>query len=383
MKRNYIAKRFQSLQTGFTLNTAALEKYSDIIDLSIGDPDLTTDERIIHAAFADAKAGYTHYGNPKGDPELIAGICKTWKEDFDQIVTPEEVIITASSCMGMYLALSALLDPGDEVITFSPYFAVYRQQIEFCGGKCVEVPTYAAENFSIDEQRLRQAVTEKTKAIIFNNPNNPTGMAYDRKESEIIAKIAQEYDLLVLADEIYTAYIVTGDHVPMRTLPGMEERTVTLNSFSKNYLMTGWRVGCIIADPAIIQVINHVNGCMIYAAPSVSQRAALAALPLRQEIRKEYVEYLLKRLTYVTSRIERIPYLDLVKPRGTFYLFPGIQKTGLTSAEFCRTLLEQVHVLVTPGHVFGSTGEGHFRIACTVDTDKLEEAFDRMEKLKF
>ena len=283
----------------------------------------------------------------------------------------------------MALAMLTILNPGDEVIVFSPYFAMYRSQIELAGGVCVDVPTYASENYAISEERLRAAITPKTKAIIFNNPTNPTGMAYDRSTLELLAKIAQEYDLLVAADEIYTTYIYEGDYIPLRTLPGMLDRTITLNSFSKNFLMTGWRVGVIIAEPTLIATMNQINGSLIYSAPSISQRAAIAALENRARIRERYIKAYRERIFYSADRLEKIPYLSLVRPKGTFYLFPGVEKTGLSAGEFCKELLERAHILVSPGDVFGLAGKQHFRIACTVDIEKLREAYDRMEALRF
>ena len=358
MKRNYIAKRFQNAGSGLTLDTEALAKYKDIIDLSIGDTDFITDEGIINAAFRDAKAGYTRYGDPKGDPELIDAVCRAWQEDFEQKLPHDYVLVSASSCLGMALAMFSILDPGDEVIVFSPYFA-------------------------IDEARLRAAITPRTKAIIFNNPTNPTGMAYGNDTLEMLARVAKEYDLLIAADEIYTTYLYEGDFRPLRTLPGMAERTITLNSFSKNFLMTGWRVGVIIAEPELLEVMNDINGSLIYTAPSISQRAAIHALSMRREIREKYVTAYRDRIFYTADRIEKIPYLSLVRPKGTFYLFPGIEKTGLTDDEFCNVLLDKAHVLVSPGKAFGTAGAGHFRIACTVGIDTLKIAFDRMEKLSF
>ena len=382
MKR-YIANRFQRAGSGLSLDTEALAKYNDIIDLSIGDTDFTTDEAIIEKAYLDAKAGHTHYGDPKGDPELISAVCAAWQADFTQELTPDHVLVTASSCLGMALAMLTILNPGDEVIVFSPYFAMYRSQIELAGGVCVDVPTYASENYAISEERLRAAITSKTKAIIFNNPTNPTGMAYDRSTLELLAKIAQEYDLLVAADEIYTTYIYEGDYIPLRTLPGMLDRTITLNSFSKNFLMTGWRVGVIIAEPTLIATMNQINGSLIYSAPSISQRAAIAALDNRARIRERYIKAYRERIFYSADRLEKIPYLSLVRPKGTFYLFPGVEKTGLSAGEFCKELLERAHILVSPGDVFGLAGKQHFRIACTVDIEKLREAYDRMEALRF
>ena len=383
MKRSYIARRFQSSGAGLSLDTEALAKYKDIIDLSIGDTDFTTDESIINAAFRDAKAGHTHYGDPKGDPELIDAVCRAWEEDFGQRLPRDHVLVSASSCLGMALVMLAILDPGDEVIVFSPYFAMYRSQIELAGGVCVDVPTYASENYAISEERLRAAITPRTKAIIFNNPTNPTGMAYDRSTLELLAKIAQEYDLLVAADEIYTTYIYEGDYIPLRTLPGMLDRTITLNSFSKNFLMTGWRVGVIIAESTLIATMNQINGSLIYSAPSISQRAAIAALENRARIRERYIAAYRERIFYSADRLEKIPYLSLVRPKGTFYLFPGVEKTGLSAGEFCKERLERAHILVSPGDVFGLAGKQHFRIACTVDIEKLREAYDRMEALRF
>ncbi len=382
--RNFIAERFRSSGgPGLSLDTEALAKYDDIIDLSIGDTDFTTDSAIIDAAFRDARSGHTHYGNPKGDPELIAAYCAAWEEDFGQKLAADHVMVSASSCMGMGLAMMAILDPGDEVIVFSPYFAIYKSQIELAGGVCVEVPTYAGEGYTIDEASLRAAVTPKTKAIIFNNPTNPTGMAYGEDTLRMLARVAEEYDLLIAADEIYTTYLFEGSYVPLRTLPGMEKRTITLNSFSKNFLMTGWRVGMLIAEPEILSVMLNINGSLIYTTPSISQRAALEALRQRARIRETYVAAYRDRIFYSAERIEKIPYLSLVRPKGTFYLFPGVEKTGLSAPEFCRQLLEKAHILVTPGDAFGSTGAGHIRIACTVDIDKLKVAYDRMEKLSF
>jgi aspartate/methionine/tyrosine aminotransferase len=169
----------------------------------------------------------------------------------------------------------------------------------------------------------------------------------------------------------------------MRTLEGMEERTITLNSFSKNFLMTGWRIGMIISDPAFAAVIKNINTDYIYTAPSISQRAAIKALEIREDIKKTYISKYRERVEYSSKRLEAVPYLSLVPPGGTFYIFPGIQKTGLTSAEFTDQLLERAHILVTPGTAFGPAGEGHFRISCTVPKYKLKEALDRMEKLSF
>ena len=379
--RKYVAERFQHCGGGLSLDTEALRRYSDVIDLGIGDTDFTTDRRVIDAAYADACAGHTHYGDPKGDPELIEAIRRAWKEDFHQEISADEVLVTTSSCMGMSQALMGILNPGDEVIVFGPYFAIYANQIAMAGGRAVEVTTCEADGYCPREEAVRNAIGARTRAMIINTPTNPTGAAYDRATLEMLARLAQEYDLLVLADEIYTRYLFDGEFIPMRTLPGMADRTVTLNSFSKNFLMTGWRVGYIIAHPELISVFQYVNDGLTYVAASVSQRAAIKALELRNEIADEYITQYRSRVYYAADCIEKIPYLTLFRPRGTFYLFPGIAKTGMGDREFCAFLLEKAHLLVSPGCVFGQAGQGHFRIACTVSQEKLAEAMQRLADL--
>ena len=281
----------------------------------------------------------------------------------------------------MSQAMMGILNPGDEVIVFGPYFADYASQAALAGGRAVEVITREADGYRPREDALRSAITPRTRAMIVNTPCNPTGAAYDRETLEMLARVAQEYDLLILADEIYTRYLYDGEFIPMRTLPGMAERTVTLNSFSKNFLMTGWRVGYIIAHPELIQVFKAVNDALTYAAPSISQRAAIKALSIRDEIAQTYITKYRDRVFYASDCIEKIPYLTLLRPRGTFYLFPGIAKTGMDDRAFCAFLLEKAHLLVSPGSAFGSAGAGHFRIACTVSQDKLAEAMRRLAAL--
>ena len=331
--------------------SAAAEKDScrDLIDLSIGDTDFTTDERIIRAAMEDALAGHTHYTSPQGDPELIDEIRTYYKSAHNMDLAREQVFISASSCFGMELALMSILDPGDEVILFAPYFSPYKEQVELTGGVPVEVACLEEEGFAINAQRLREAITPRTKAMIVNNPCNPTGAAYDSKTYQILADVAEAFDLVVILDEIYT----------------------------------GWRVGSIIAEPAVIATIKRINENMVYSAPSVSQRAAIYALRLRGEIGDRYTGEYRRRVFYAARRINAIPKLSVREPQGTFYLFMNIKQTGLDSISFCQKCVREAHVAMVPGVAFGEAGEGYVRIACTTSEEKLAEAFDRLAALRF
>lgn len=384
MKHPYIAKRYWKEQaTAMGQSDVVAKSFDDVINLSLGDPDLITDERIIDAAFADAKRGYTKYSAFRGDPELRAEICKFYKEEYDMDVKDEEVFVCTSACLGMYQVLEAILDDGDEVLMQAPYFTPYPQQVELARGIPVEVPTYEEEDFQIDVDRMESLITERTKALIINSPSNPTGNCLTVETMEKIGKIAEKYDLIVIADDIYTSFSYQNEFVPFASLPGMKERTITLNSFSKNFTMTGWRLGNIIAPDYIIRTIQQVNEAMVFTAPTISQRGAIYALQHRHEIQPAMVEEYRKRLYYAAERVNQIPKLSvLYPPKGTFYLFINIKKTGLTSAEAADLILRKAHVLMLPGSGFGECGEGYLRAACTVNVDKLKEAFDRIAAIE-
>lgn len=384
MKHKFIAKRYWKDQsTAMGKSDEMAKSFDDVINLSLGDPDLITHDIIIDNAFKDAKAGHTKYTDFRGDPEFRAEICKYYKEEYQMDVADEEVFVCASACLGMYLALEAIIDDGDEVILQAPYFTPYPQQVELARGIPVELPTYEEEDFQINIERLESLITERTKALVINSPSNPTGNCLTVETMEKIAEIAVKYDLIVISDDIYTSFSYQNPFVPFATLPGMRERTIILNSFSKNFTMTGWRVGNIIAPDYIIKVIQQINENVVFTAPSVSQRAALHALRHRAEIQPPMIEEYRKRMFYAAERINQIPKLSVIyPPKGSFYLFMNIKETGLTSTEAADKILEEAHVLMLPGNAFGACGEGYVRIACTVNVDTLKEAFDRIEKIE-
>ena len=383
MKHKFIAKRYWKDQSTAMGQSDVLAKtFDDVINLSLGDPDLTTHELIIEKAFEDAKAGHTKYTDFRGDPELRSEICKFYKEEYGMDVADEEVFVSASACLGMYLALEAIVDDGDEVILQAPYFTPYPQQVELARGIPVELPTYEEEDFQINIDKLESLITGRTKALVINSPSNPTGNCLTVETMEKIGAIAEKYDLIVISDDIYTSFSYQNPFVPFASLPGMKERTIILNSFSKNFTMTGWRVGNIIAPDYIIRTIQQINENVVFTAPSISQRAAIYALRNRETVQPEMVAEYKKRMFFAAERINEIPKMSVIyPPKGSFYLFINIKKSGLTSEEAADVILRKAHVLMLPGNAFGNCGEGYLRIACTVGVDKLGEAMDRIKKI--
>lgn len=380
MKHEFIAKRYwKDGSTAMGKSDVLAKSFDDCINLSLGDPDLTTNELVINKSYEDARAGHTKYTDFRGDPELRKEICSFYKTEYNMDVRDEEVFVCTSACLGMFLALEAILDDGDEVILQAPYFTPYPQQVELARGIPVELPTYEDEDFQINTARLESLITERTKALIINSPSNPTGNCLTVGTMKKIADIAEKYNLIVITDDIYTAFSYQNPFVPFASLDRMRERTIILNSFSKNFTMTGWRVGNIIAPEYIINVIQQINENVVFTAPSISQRAAIHALRHRKEFQPAMVAEYKERMFYAAERINTIPGLHVIyPPKGSFYLFVNIKQTGLSSEEFTEKVLKEAHVLMLPGNCFGDCGEGYVRIACTVGVNILKDAFDRI-----
>ncbi len=381
--KDLIAKKHQNTNNieGDLLKN--LDKYTDLINLSIGDPDILTPKEILTKAYEDTLNGHTKYTDSRGYKELREAISSFYKKRYAMNVDDSEVMVTTAASIGMYLSLAAILNEGDEVILIEPFFFPYKNQVEMNGGVAVTFKTKMEDGYKIDFLELEKTITDKTKAIIINSPNNPTGLTYKKEELEKIRDFVVKHNLVVIADDIYTSFSFKEEFVPIASIDGMFERCITINSFSKNLIMTGLRVGNIIAPKEVISVIKNINDHMVYAAPSFSQRAALHGLNNFDEIEKDIQDVFYKRLEYVYERIEKIEFLDVVKTYGSFYAFPSIKKTGLKSMEFTKKLLEEAHIIAIPGIAFGESGDDNIRITCTVGIDTLKEAFDRIEKLKF
>lgn len=382
MKKNFLAEKYLKSGSNPMSETAELtKKFDDIIDLSLGDPDIITDENIIESSFNDAKKGYTRYAEPTGDPELIKEITDFYNCSYNVNYNKNEVMVVVGACHGMFLALQSIIDNGDEVIVHSPYFTPYKDQIEMAGGKFVELKTCEEEQFNINIDELQKLINNKTKAIILNSPNNPTGAFFNKELINEIAQVAINNNLVVISDDVYDGFTYEGEFYPISSVYGMKERTITLGSFSKDFCMTGWRIGYVLAPDYIINTMKNINEGICFSAPTISQRAAIYGLKNRKSIVDKVRNEFMERIDYAYNEIELLPNVSAVKPKAGIYIFMNIKKTGLTSEGFCQRLLNEAHIVAIPGTAFGMYGEGYIRIACTVNKSVLGEAFHRIKKM--
>lgn len=382
MNRLFLNSYYHQPEESILMEIANLAKKStNLIDLSIGDPDLITDEAIIQAAFEDAKKGHTKYTAPDGSAEFIEAVIKFYQKTYGLTFAPDQVRATVGALHGMYLALQVLLNEGDEVIIHEPYFSPYKEQVIAAGGTPVIIPTYEKDGFQIDSKILEEAVTPKTKALILNTPNNPTGAVFSKETCEKIAALAKKHHFYILSDEVYEAFSFYEKFTPLASLA--PENTITFGSFSKAFAMTGWRIGYMIAPSYINEAAGLLNENVAYSAPTPSQRAGIYALEHSEELIPKVVDVFKERMEYIAERVTDIPYLSLHELKGSIYAFINISATGMTSVDFSKYLLEQTKVLVIPGKAFGDRGDDYVRLAATQDMDTLKEAFDRMEQLTF
>ena len=381
MESRFISKKHcNNLNTAMFDSLPILKQDKEIINLSIGVPDFITPKIIIEKAFHDAINGYTRYTEPTGDSEFINEIIKFYSDEYNYNFTEKEVMAVVGACHGIYLVLQAIIDEGDEVIIHEPYFTPYREQIKLVGGKSVILKTVEEDNFNINIDKLKSIITKKTKAIILNSPNNPTGAFFDRKLLEKIAEVAIENDLIVISDEVYYSFIYTEKFCPIASIPRMKERTITVGSFSKGYAMSGWRIGYVIAPNFLIDCIKNINENICYTAPSISQRAALHALRMGKQVQSEIIEEFKRRMFYSYEKINKINGLSVLPPKGGIYDFVNIKNTGMDSKKFSNFIARETNVIVIPGTSFGESGEGYVRIACVVGIEKLKEAFERIDE---
>jgi len=353
--------------------------YENVISLGIGEPDLDTPEKIVQAGCEALKSGKTHYTANAGIIELRKEISKFLKNNHIEYNPEKEIIVTTGAMGALSMSLMVILEEGDEVLIQDPQWLNYKAQVKFFGGKPIPVPVYEKNEFKLTAKDIEKRITDKTKAIMINTPNNPTGAVLDYEELESIAELAIKNDLMVIADEVYHTLVYDGQkHYSIASLKGMKDRTITINSFSKSFAMTGWRVGYAAGSEKIIDKMIKLQENLVACVSTSGQYGAVEALK-NYELTKELKEIFLKRRNLIVEQLNNIKGISCIVPKGSFYLFLNIKETGMTSKEFAEDLLEKEKVITIPGSAFGEMGEGYLRIAYTLKEEKLTEAAERIK----
>lgn len=350
------------------------------ISLGVGEPDFKTPWSVRDAGIRSLELGRTKYTANSGLKELRGEICNYLQRRFDLHYKEENILVTVGGSEAIDLTIRAVVQPGDEVIIPEPCFVCYEPITQLTGGVPVHIATRAEDQFRLTADQLRAAITPRTKLLIFPYPNNPTGAVMSAAEMEEIAAVLRETNVLVLSDEIYSELTYGLDrHVSIALLPGMAERTVVVNGFSKSYAMTGWRLGYAAGPAPLVKVMTKIHQSCIMSAPTTSQYAAITALRQCDDqiemMRDEYN----RRRRYVVKALNDMG-LTCFEPRGAFYVFPSIQISGLTSSEFCEQLLREKEVAIIPGSAFGASGEGYARISYAYSVDHLQTAMKRIRE---
>jgi len=358
---------------------AIAQEIPDLIRLGRGDPDLDTQSSIVEAAVDALRHGCTHYTHWMGIPELRQAISAKLRADNSLSYDPKtEVVVTTGVQEAMYVLFQCLLNPGDEVLIADPFYTSYEFMVSYADGKLIHVPTYETEDFVLQPKTILEHITPKTKAIVVVTPNNPTGAVIPEEILKEIASIAIDRDLIVVSDEIYEKIIFDGfHHVSIASLPGMYERSIVLNGFSKAYSMTGWRIGYMAAPKDFVKKCQMLKYTLTISSNHATQKAALAALKAGDEGIKKTVSTYRERRRLVMSRLDEMG-LTYGYPAGAMYVFVNITRTGRNSYEFCLDLLKDAHIQIFPGTVYGVNGEGYVRISLMAPVDVLEEAMNRM-----
>jgi len=380
MSREFIAKRVATLKpSGIRKFFDIVATMDDVISLGIGEPDFTTPEPILEAGIDAIRNGETHYTSNAGIFELREAISDLLEEKYQVKYDPvDEVVVTVGVSEALYLALTAVINPGEEIIIPTPCFVSYQAEVLLAGGVPVEVPGSMENNFQPEPALIEAAITPKTKAIFIGYPNNPTGAVASRDTLLEVSRIAEKHDLLVISDEIYDSLVYGVKHVCFASLPGMKERTITLGGFSKSYAMTGWRVGYAAAPAEILQGLVRVHQYTVMSAPSMSQLAALAAIRVGAEYAEEMRLKYDRRRQLIVNGLNDIG-LETFMPQGAFYAFPKINSTGLDDEKFAQNLLKEEKVAVVPGSAFGAGGVGFVRCSYATRYEKIEIALERIK----
>lgn len=355
-----------------------LDTMDDVVSLTVGQPDFVTPWHIREVGMESLQRGKTYYTSNAGVPELRAEICRYLDRRFGLSYGSDETLVTVGGSEAIDLAIRAITEPGDEVIIPTPSFVCYEPIVKLCGGVPVTIPTKKEDRFKLTPEALSAAITPRTKMVVLPFPNNPTGAILTQEELEGLAAVLEHTNIAVLSDEIYAEMTYGRRHVSIAALPGMKERTILVNGFSKAFAMTGWRLGFLAAPRPITEQMLKIHQYAIMCAPTTSQLAAVEALRNGDpDIEMMTAEYDRRRL-YIRAGLSAIG-LDSFEPEGAFYIFPEIGKYGLSSDEFCNRLLYEKRCAIVPGTAFGEGGEGFARLSYAYSVRHIDKALERME----
>ncbi|MGC9189471.1 MAG: pyridoxal phosphate-dependent aminotransferase [Conexivisphaera sp.] len=355
-------------------------RYPDVVNLTLGEPDAATPANVRDAARRALEEGFTHYTPNAGLPELRRAISERYARDYGAHVDQEEVLVTQGGSQAILEAMAAVMDEGDSVLVPTPAFVGYAGAASLLGIRAIEVETSADGGFMPTVESLRAAADGRTRAIIVNSPGNPTGAVYSRRTIEEIISFAEERDLWIISDEVYEKFIYGAEFVSLSSFDrDVRGRTIIVNSFSKTYAMTGWRLGYMIAPKSVVEAAVKFQMYDAVCPSSIAQRAAVEALSGPQDFTSSYVAEVGRRLDYAYSRLSSMRGVRAVRPRGAFYIFPRID-LGMSSAELARALIQEERVAVVPGSAFGRGGEGHVRISLAASMDAIGRGLDGLER---
>lgn len=358
------------------------QEIPDVISLAVGEPDFTPPIHALNAGMKAAKEGKTHYTLTNGISELREALAQKVYRDYGlHYDSKSEILVTIGGTEAIFISLMGMVNPGDEVLILNPGFVLYEPSVLLAGGIPVYIPLLEKNRFKPSVDDVMSLITDKSRVIILNFPNNPTGASLSQDEAATLAKVAVDHDLITISDEVYEKITYDGaEHNNLATFPEMRERTLVVNSFSKTYAMTGLRVGYIYGPKNLISSAWLVHQYTVACVNSLAQHIALAALTGPQDFVANMVEEFNKRRQLVHRRLLAIEGFRNVLPEGAFYAFPNIESFGMSSEDFAQFLLREGHVAVVPGSAFGDYGEGHIRISYATAYEQLETAFDRIEK---
>jgi len=378
---SYLAPRVREIQPSGIRRFFDLASGSkDIITLGVGEPDFITPWHVREACVYSLERGYTSYTSNAGTPELREAIAEYLYTGYQVKYDPkDEILVTVGGSEAIDLALRALVEPGDEILIPVPCYISYSPITMIGGGVPVEIETYAQYDFKLQAEDLKAKITPKSKVLILNYPSNPTGGIMTYEDWLPIAKIVEENDLIVISDEIYAELTYGQKHVSFASIPGMKDRTILVNGFSKAFAMTGWRMGYACGHPDLIYAMLKIHQYTVMCAPVMGQVAALEALKNGLEEKDQMVESYNQRRRLIVQGLRDIG-LECHEPQGAFYAFPSIASTGLSSEEFAQRLLLEAKVAAVPGNVFGAGGEGFLRCSYATGVNQLNEALNRMEQ---